>query len=177
MRQQAVRAGTLDRTDGLDGLTSKEQMFVALCFSGLSDSEAYRRSYAVEHMSEQALGVAAHRVRHNAKVTLKLRELQSARDKQSMLASNLSREWIQQRIMNLADNAEKETVQLGALIALGKVVGIDLFRETTRVERVERTAADIDRELEAQLKSLAKTIEGTAVTVAQKPHRTSRTKR
>lgn len=68
--------------------------------------------------------------------------------------------------MKLADKAEKETVQLGALIALGKVVGIDLFRETTRVERIERTPADIDRELEEQLRSMTLTIEGKANAVA-----------
>jgi hypothetical protein len=71
--------------------------------------------------------------------------------------------------MKLADEAEKETVQATCLIALGKVVGIDLFRETTRVERIERTPADIDRELEEQLRSMTRTIEGKANAVVDKP--------
>jgi hypothetical protein len=102
-------------------------------------------------------------------VQAKLRDLQDKRDNRSMLAADLTREWITKRVMNLADNASKESVQLGALALLGKVVGIDLFRETTRVERVERSPEDIDRELEAQLKSLANTIEGSARAIGTKP--------
>lgn len=166
------RIGVLDPNDGLQGLTSREQLFVSLSFSGLNDSEAYRRSGDCSNMNQATIGKRAHEMAHLPKVQGKLRELQVARDKQSMLASNLSREWIQQRLMYLADNASKESVQVTALLALGKVVGIDLFRETTRVERIERTPADIDRELEEQLKSLAKTIEGSASVVnTSKPYR------
>lgn len=160
--EHSNRIGALDPNDGLQGLTSREQLFVSLSFSGLNDSEAYRRSGDCSNMNQATVGKRAHEMAHMPKVQGKLRELQVARDKQSMLASNLSREWIQQRLMYLAENAEKETVQVTALVALGKVVGIDLFRETTRIEKVERTAADIDRELEEQLKSMAKTIEGVA---------------
>lgn len=158
----------LDKTDGLDGLTSRQQAFVALCFSGLNDTEAYRQAYNVAGMAEGSVRAMAHVVRHDPNVTLKLRELQDKRDSQTSLASSLTREWIQQRIMKLADQADKDSVKLAALVALGKVVGIDLFRETTRVERIERTPADIDRELEEQLRSMAVTIEGKVNAVADK---------
>lgn len=167
MRTNAVSA--LDLNDALDGLTSRQQVFVELVFSGLTHTEAYKRTCDTSAMTETALWGQAHQMAHNPKVQAKLRQLQDKRDEQSTLASNLSREWIQQRLMRLADKAEKEPVRLGALIALGKVVGIDLFRETTRVERIERTPADIDRELEERLGSLALTIEARANTVAEKP--------
>jgi hypothetical protein len=69
--------------------------------------------------------------------------------------------------MRLAMTAQKETTQLGAYVALGKVAGIDLFRETTRVERVDRTAEDVDKELKAKLQAMmtAMTIDGTASSV------------
>lgn len=162
MRRQAAIAGTLDKSDGLDGLTSRQQVFVSLCFSGLSDTEAYRQTYDVAGMTENAVRVAAHVLRHNQHVSLKLRELQVARDQQSTLSANLSRDWITKGIMEIARDSDKDSVRLAAYVALGKVVGVDLFRETTRVERIERTPADIDRELEAQLLSMTKTIEGVA---------------
>lgn len=149
----------LDPNDALQGLTSRQQLFVALMFSGLTKTEAYRRAGDCEAMSDQTIGHRAAEMYRLPAVQAKLRELQSSRDQQSSLASNLSREWIQQRIMKLATDADKDSVKLAALVALGKVVGIDLFRETTRVERIERTPADIDRELEEQLRSMTKTIE------------------
>jgi hypothetical protein len=170
VRRAAAEARVLDKTDGLDGLTSLQQVFVSLLFSGLNDSEAYRRSYDVTGMTDNAVRIAAHETRHHPHVSLKLRELQDKRDSQSTLAASLTREWITKGMMDLAIGSDKDSVRLGAYTQLGKVVGIDLFRETTRVERIERTPADIDRELEEQLKSMAKTIEGRVNdTVAQKP--------
>lgn len=66
--------------------------------------------------------------------------------------------------MRIAMTGEKESVQLQAYIALGKMAGIDLFRETTRVERVDRTPADVDKELKAKLQAMmaSMTIEGEA---------------
>jgi hypothetical protein len=159
----------LDHTDGLDGLTSRQQLFVSLCFSGLTDTEAYRQAGDCSRMSEATIGRHAYDMAHLPRVQAKLRQLQDKRDQQSTLAANLTRDWITKRIMYLADNSDKDSVKLASLIALGKHVGIDLFRETTRVERVERTPEDIDRELEAQLKSLANTIEGSARAIVTKP--------
>ena len=66
---------------------------------------------------------------------------------------------------------EKESNRLNAYVHLGKVAGIDLFRETTRVERVDRTAEDVDRELKAKLQALMNgmTIDGTASSVPAAP--------
>jgi hypothetical protein len=76
----------------------------------------------------------------------------------------LSLEFVTDGLMRLALTAEKETVKLGSLIALGKVAGIDAFRETTRVERVDRTPEDVDKELKSKLQAMmnSMTIEGEA---------------
>ena len=94
------------------------------------------------------------------------------------LAAALSRDWITNRIMQIADGPEKARDRLRALELLGKHVGIDLFRETTRVERIERTAEDIDKELETQLRSIATTLEGKAtdITPRQAPAKRRRLK-
>lgn len=156
----------LNPNDALQGLTARQQVFVSLMFSGLTKTEAYRQAGDCNGMSAQTIGHRAAEMYKLPLVQAKLRDLQDKRDSQSTLAVNLNREWITQRIMLLAEKADKDSTKLRALELLGKHVGIDLFRETTRIEKVERTAADIDRELEARLKSLAKTIDATAVTIA-----------
>lgn len=161
LRQKAP--DVLDQRDGLAGLTSKQESFVSYCFSGMNDAEAYRAAYDCSGMQDTTIHQRAHELTKNGKVAARLRELRDKRDEQSILASNLTREWITQGLMKLAAKATKESVQLGAYTQLGKIVGIDLFRETTRVEKVERTQADIDRELEQYLSELTPVIEGKAV--------------
>ena len=163
--QQSV----LDPNDPYDGLTSKQQKFVELSFSGLSYMDAYRQTYDCSNMNEVSIGRKAAEVAHSPKVTAKIRQLQDKRDNQSTLAASLTRDWITNRIMRIADGPEKTSDKLRALELLGKHVGIDLFRETTRVERVERTPEDIDAELESQLRSIATTLEGKARDVTPKP--------
>lgn len=159
----------LDPNDPYDGLTSKQQKFVELSFSGLSDLDAYRQAYDCSAMTDATIKRKAVELAHAPLVTAKIRQLQDKRDSQSTLAANLTRDWITRRIMKIADKGEKESNQLRALELLGKHVGIDLFRETTRVERVERTPEDIDAELETQLRSIATTLEGKARDVTPKP--------
>jgi len=166
MFADSVQAGTsrnLDPNDPFDGLTSKQQVYVSLSFSGLSDVEAYRRAYDCAGMSEGSIRRKAAEAAHNPMVSAKLRQLQDKRDGLTTLAAGLTREWITNRLMILATSAEKETVQVTSLIALGKVAGIDLFRETTRTEHITRTVEDIDRELVSHLKALQPMIEGHAV--------------
>ena len=165
MFAESVPADTgrnLDPNDPFDGLTSKQQVYASLSFSGLSDVEAYRRAYECAGMTEASVRRRAADVAHNPMVRAKLRQMQDTRDAKTTLAAGLTREWITQRLMGLADHAEKDTVKVTSLIALGKIAGIDLFRETTRTEHITRTVEDIDRELVTHLKALQPMIEGKA---------------
>lgn len=159
----------LNKADGLDGLTSKQQLFVSYLFAGMSDSDAYRQAYDASGMNAHTLGIEANRVRHHPGVALKLRELQDKRDERTSLAASLTREWITEGVMGLAQNADKDSVRLGAYALLGKVAGIDLFRETTRTEHITRTVEDIDRELATHLKALQPMIEGKAIDTTLTP--------
>jgi len=108
--------------------------------------------------------------RHPA-VVARVAQLTADRMKHSSLLPHLSPEFVTDGIMRIAMFGSKESVQLQAYALLGKVAGIDLFRETTRVERVDRTAEDVDRELKAKLQALMNgmTIEGSASSVPASP--------
>jgi hypothetical protein len=59
-------------------------------------------------------------------------------------------------------NADKDSTKLQAYIALGKTVGIDLFREVHVTERITRTPEDVDRELLDHINKLKPVLEGQA---------------
>jgi hypothetical protein len=152
----------LDINDPFGGMTSKMARFVDFSFSGMSDTEAYRQAYDTAHMTESSIYSAARDVAKNPLVTAKLRQLQDARDAKSTLLAFLNREYVLEGIMKIANTGDKDSVRLRAFELLGKTVGLDLFRETTRVERVDRTPADVDRELKERLQAMMLTIEGDA---------------
>lgn len=152
----------LRKDDGLQGLTGKQYRFATMIFQGLSDSEAYRRVYDTSGMNDATIGREAHNLAHSPKVTAKLSELRRESDKLTTLAPQLSRQWILERIMLIAEAGDRDSVKLAALVALGKTVGIDLFRETHVTETRQRTIEEIDAELRARLKDLQPVIEGSS---------------
>lgn len=167
-KMQPVVAAELDKDDVFDGLTSRQHLFVTLSFAGLSDAEAYRQAYATGDMAYSSIAYASHQLATNPVVTAKLKELVKRRDEQATLASFLSREWITNGIAELARHADKDSTRLNAYIALGKMVGMDMFRDTVRHETVTRTLEDTERDLVAAIERAKQslTIEGKAHQVA-----------
>ena len=160
-----TRLQELDESDGLQGLTSKQYAFAIASFSGLNDVEAYRKVYDCGGMAESTIQGKAGEVAHHPLVTAKLRELRIKVDQQTTLAPYLSRELVVNGLVRLATSASKESVQLGALIALGKTVGIDLFRDVHVTERITRTPEDVDRELLDHINKLKPVLEGKAINI------------
>jgi hypothetical protein len=152
----------LDETDGLQGLTSKQYRFAIAMFSGLSHVAAYRDTYDCSGMADATIQGKASELAHHPLVTAKMRELRVKVDQQTTLAPYLSRELVLNGLLRLATSATKESVQLGAYIALGKTVGIDLFREVHVTERITRTPEDVDRELLDHINKLKPVLEGQA---------------
>jgi hypothetical protein len=165
---QPVRRTTLqelDETDGLQGLTSRQYRFAVACFSGLSDADAYRKAYNCEGMTDASVYSASALLAKHPLVNAKLKELRLKVDSQTTLAPYLTRELVINGILSLATTATKESVRLNAYIALGKTVGIDLFREVHVTERVTRTPEDVDKELLDHINRLKPVLEGKAVDV------------
>lgn len=152
----------LDESDGLQGLTSKQYQFAIACFSGLSDVDAYRKVYDCTRMTDSGVYTASAQLSRHPLVTAKLRELRLKTDSQTTLAPYLNRELVLNGLLRLATSATKESVQLQAYIALGKTVGIDLFREVHVTEKITRTPEDVDRELLDHINKLKPVLEGQA---------------
>ena len=156
------QAYALNNSRAMQGLTSKQYRFATFVFQGHSLAEAYRQAgYGVD-MNELTRAKEGARLARHPLVVAKLTELRREVDKQTTLAPSLSRTWITEGIMAIAQSGDKDSTRLAAYIALGKVVGIDLFRETVTHETKTRTIDEIDAELRARLKDLQPVIDGTS---------------
>lgn len=139
-----------------------------LVMSGLTNLEAYSAVYDTGHMAATTAYATAYDFFQKPLILAKLKELRAKIEAQSTLAPNITREFILNGIKHLAANAEKESTQLAAYQTLGKVAGIDLFRDIHVTEKVHRTVEDVERELKSKLTDLQKqlTIDGDARQVA-----------
>lgn len=170
MDLQPQHVAQLDRDEAFEGLTSKQSQFIRAVFSGMSNTDAYRATYDCAGMSPGALSVAANKLAREPLVTVKLRSMREEAERQLTLAPSLTRDWIVNGLMHLALHGDRDSVRLGAYTQLGKTVGIDLFRETTRVERIERTPEQVEAELREHLARMTATIDGTSRPVASQPN-------
>lgn len=161
----------LDPLRVFQGLTPKQETYALERFSGSGQAEAYRIAYPDTEMTPDQVKRMAYDLDRHPAVVARVAQLTADRMKHSSLLPHLSPEFVTDGIMRTAMFGEKESNRLRAYELLGKVAGIDLFRETTRVERVDRTAEDVDRELKAKLQALMNgmTIEGSASSVPAAP--------
>lgn len=165
-REEVAAKFALDDSS-LQGLTPKMYRFVTTRFGGASLIDAYKVAYDTAGMAPDTIAKRAVELSQHPLVTAKLRALRIEVDEQSTLSAALSRNFVLNGLMRLAQTAEKESVQLGALQTLGKTVGIDLFRETVVHETRSRTVEDVENELKQKLDTLRAglTIEGKASSV------------
>ena len=114
-------------------LTPKQAKFAALYVELGNASEAYRRSYDVSpDTKDEAIHVNASKLLSNAKVALRVDELQE----EALEVSKLNRAWVLKRLMRNVDKAlelEDLTASNKALELLGKVDEMQMFVERSNV--------------------------------------------
>lgn len=170
-RLEPVAVATLDESRAFQGLTAAQHRAVMLVMSGLSNTDAYRAVFDTAHMADTSVYSAARDFFMSPLILAKIRELRARREAQSTLAPSVNREFILNGIQGLAESADKDSTRLAAYVALGKVQGIDLFREVHVTEKVVRTVEDVERELKTRLTELKAqlTIDGESKPVDAQP--------
>lgn len=164
-------AQVLDPLRIFQGLTAKQEAYALARFNGASPTEAWKEVYDCAGSTARTIESNARWLERHAGVVARVHQLTAERNKVSSLSAHLSREFVVNGVMRIAMMGQKESTQLAAYALLGKTVGIDLFRETTRVERVDRTPADVDKDLKAKLQELmaSMTIDGQVTDVTPVP--------
>jgi hypothetical protein len=162
----------LDGSRPFEGLTSAQYRFVSLVFSGYQNVQAYQAVYDTAGMATSTIYSRANELINSPNVAAKIRELRERADLQSTLSPGVTREFVLNGIKDIALTEPKGSTRLAAYIALGKTVGIDLFRETVVHEKRVRTVEDVETELKDRLAELQRqltTVEGEARRVDATP--------
>jgi len=106
-------------------LTGKQARFATLVAGGLNLSESYRRAYDAQGMSAGALRVEAHRLSRHPKIVRAVKALRQGCPKTKRQVAEASKEWVEIRLMDLADSPFSTTAQkISALEYLGKNLGM-----------------------------------------------------
>jgi len=141
-------------------MTPKQNQFAREVVLGKSQADAYRSAYNTLRMNDNSIRREASRLMDNPNVATTVVELQQKADAAVVQERIASREEVLQTLTSYMHSGEpKDSVRLRAAELMGKHYG--LF--TDRIEAVapERSAAEIQIELEKKLTSLL----GTPITL------------
>ena len=141
-------------------MTPKQHQFAREVVLGKSQADAYRAAYNTARMNDNSIRREASRLMDNPNVATTVVELQQKADTAVVQERIASREEVLQTLTGYMHSGEpKDSIKLRAAELMGKHYG--LF--TDRIEAVvpERSAAEIQIELEEKLTSLL----GTPITL------------
>lgn len=136
-----------------DGLTAKQRAYALEMIKGCSQSEAYRRAYDAEKMSDRAIATEASRLSMNPNVQ---RMVEAGLAEKARLSSHTAlslRAFVTDRLFKEASEAEVPAARIRALELLGKIDMVSMFKERVSTETDERSPAEIKEELEAKLRA------------------------
>jgi len=146
-----VQANRVNRYD-LNGLTAKQEAFAQLVSNGEKLSDAYRGAFATNGTAT-TVNRAASKLAKVPKVAARIEQLLKA-IQASMLRDGIAiRRHVFNGLMAESRNPEaKPSERISALIALGKMDIVGMFREVTKQEGNEdRSPNEIEMELRAKL--------------------------
>lgn len=135
------------------GLTAKQKKFAeGLVIDGLTGADAYRKAYNTEGKPAIA-GVEAHKLKANPKVANTILALEQAKEAAALHSIESLKALVISTLTDIATNSDKDAVRVQAVKTLGTVVGVDMFRETKRIETV-KDSSEIREQILGQLKTM-----------------------
>lgn len=134
-------------------LTAKQKRFAeAIVLEGMTGADAYRTAYDTQGKPAIA-GVEAHKLRANPKIANTIEALERAKELAASQSAESLKSLVISTLVDVAANSDRDSVRVAAVKTLGTVVGVDMFRETKRVEHVKDSG-----EIRAQILDQLKTI-------------------
>lgn len=134
-------------------LTAKQKKFAeGIVLEGLTASDAYRKAYDTSAKAN-TVNVNAHKLTKNDKVAHTIAALEQAQTLAALHSAEALKSIIISTLTDVATNSDRDSVRVAAVKVLGTVVGVDMFRETKRVETVQDSSAIRDQIL-GQLRTM-----------------------
>ena len=138
---------------GKSGLTAKQRKFAEkIVLDGLNASDAYRASYNTKG-NPATVNPHASRLRANDKIQATIEALEQAKEAAALHSIESLKALVISTLTDIATNSDKDAVRVQAVKTLGTVVGVDMFRETKRIETV-KDSDEIKTQIMQQLKTM-----------------------
>jgi hypothetical protein len=133
---------------------SRKQLAFAekVVLSGLNASQAYRESYNTKAKAN-TINCEASKLMKNPKVANTILALEQAKQASALHSAESLKALVVSTLVDVATNSDRDAVRVAAVKTLGTVVGVDMFRETKRIETIKDSDA-IKDQIMAQLKTM-----------------------
>ena len=135
-------------------LTHKQKEFSRLIANGLPSAQAYRLAYKT-NTNKQYQANEAHKVKKNPKVTNEIKRLERMNEIKKYRSSEQIKALIVDSLIDIIEDKDNSNPNqiINASKVLGSVVGIDLFKETSKPLTIINSN-DIKDELMNEIKAL-----------------------
>lgn len=149
------------KSKGLEGslrmgklpLTAKQKRFAeGIVLEGLTASDSYRRAYDTQG-KPVTVNPNASRLMANSKVQATIDALERAKEVAASQTAEALKSLVVSTLVDVATNSDRDSVRVAAVKTLGTVVGVDMFRETKRIETV-KDSSEIRSQIMQQLKTM-----------------------
>ena len=143
-------------SDKSDKLTSKQEHFCQLVAEGKLLTEAYRDAYNVGESTKPSTvwTNASNLAVKNTKVALRIKELTEEITARNRTKEDQLKIWVAEKLKSEAVSAETDSARISALVALGKSVAMFTDNVHQETKETERTAQDIEADLQRRLAAL-----------------------
>jgi hypothetical protein len=140
------------------GLTVKQERFAQAMASGIYSSQAaaYRTAYDCQNMSNESVVEVASRAMGNVAILARIRSVIGAKSQiESKTTEQIKQHVITRLQLESTDNKSSASARIRALELLGKLQGVQAFKETLDINTIEQDANTLTAQLERKLKALA----------------------
>jgi len=152
---QTIQAKGLASAIGIrQSKASRKQIAFAekVVLSGMNASEAYRASYNTKG-KPNTINCEASKLMKNPKVTSTIDHLERAKLQAASYSIESIKALAVSTLIDIATNSDKDAVKVQAVRSLGQIAGVDLFRETKRIETI-KPSDEIREQILGQLKTM-----------------------
>ena len=137
-----------------DSLTNKQRAWINAFIGGMSETEAYRHVYSAEKMKPNTVNREASRLMVHPKIATIVKRRLREKEEAALHSAVSRRRFVIERLVERAKESDTHASEIRALELLGKMQGVDLFRDISATPDDIRPKEEVEAEIEKRLLSL-----------------------
>ena len=138
---------------GKSGLTAKQRRFAeGIVLEGLTGADSYRQAYNAKG-KPKTVGNHASALKQHDGIRREMDMLELHKQRAAQYSIDSIKALIVSTLTDIATNSDRDAVRVSAVKTLGVISGVDMFRETKRIETV-KDSDEIKSQIMQQLKTI-----------------------